>query len=379
MKKKYLLISGLLFCFLLSGGAETDDFSLDDLFADSQDEIQTSEVNQQSVLSQLESVEPIVFSPGFSFSGFTGMGWKDFPVAAEDFKQLRPLFGLDASAHVGITARPDKNVKMYTYISTSIDQNTITKPWSIVKIEQLYIDYNLKDFSFIKIGKFPVSVGKFLDLKEGTSFLLNFPLLLDGVNLFANVPPTAIVPDDPQQIYKNMLYSVWLDKVFGTVRFTTGLQYVYKQDLTALLALKTVLFDVDTGLEALYKNPANSLSARLNFLYPSNKFQIGGEYSFTLSDNFTAYTHAAEGVLRLKSIFDSGVDLYFAAKHAFNTSSGYFLGLLSFSPWHRMTTRIGIPVIYGNQGFAMTSDLLDGISLNKRLSLILSVTIAADL
>ncbi len=385
---KRIVIFLLLFPLCLFAQDYESD-SLDDLFSNPDEDIAVENIEVENVMSALDSTD--LYTVSGNFGGTAGFGFglveteKFFENENADF-----FIGASAESLLNVRINPDPKVVIEASLEADIDETTIGNPWSNIELSDFFLEYNVLDTAFVSFGKFSTSIGDdFIDVDTGTSFLLTLPTVLSGVNFLANADESTIVTNADSEIefdYSKLLVASWMDIVIKSTRLTAGIEYqkhdasVAKDRFAFLLAAQSNVFNANVFSEIQYDTyEGDFLSGNAGAYYVSNTIYLAGKYTV---DSYSMQTktleHSVELGFRLPSLFDSKWNFDLASKYQINSQSGFLIPILHMSPLKYVTLSFAMPYIFGDAGFSVYDDFLDGeysITLPTELSLLCSVSV----
>ncbi len=382
MKKICILLALFMSVSLSSQEIENDDF--DDLFTTPEEDAILLETEDETVVDIVEASE--LFSVNGSFGGTAGMGigfqepQLGFEKGNSDF-----ILGATANADVTFVARPDKTVKIVASLDGGIDDENIGNPWSDIDISELYLEYNLLDTAFISFGKLTSNVGSdFIDIEDGTSILIRLPTILSGLNFYANADSTTIV--NKAFDYKKLFIGTSVDYVIDSTRLTAGFQYKklndkkYEERFGTLLGVKSTLWNVNVFSEVQYfAYPEHFLLGNAGLYFVGKNLYAGTQYNVEgYVTGYEYFNHSVELAFRLPSIFGTQLHFDFISKLQIDNLSGFVIPALSMSPFKYVKVSFALPYIFGNEGFAVYDNFLDGeysVNLPTELSVLVSLSV----
>ncbi len=386
--KKLCTILLLLPVLLFSQDIEDDYF--DDLFSDPEEDVIITETPAETVLNVVETTE--LFSFSGNFGGTAGIGFglieanKGFSTTNTDF-----LLGATADSALHFSIKPDSNASIEGTFEGDIDDSNIGDPWSNIALTELFLEYNVEDIAIVSFGKMSTSVATdFIDKADGTSFLLRFPTVLSGLNFYANADDSTMVTNAETKKeefdFKRMLVASWFDVVLGQTRLNAGIRYK-KQDDTFmderfgfLLGAQSMLWNINVFAEAQYFTLDDdyfygNVGAYYIGVNTLSAIQYDAETAIGSSD---ALKHSVELGFRYTNIFDTKLNVNLASKYQIDTKSGFIAPAISMNPYKYVTVSFAIPYIFGDEGFSVYDNFLDGeysISLPTELSILASVSV----
>ncbi|MCD6397965.1 MAG: hypothetical protein J7L71_10540 [Spirochaetaceae bacterium] len=380
---------------------ETGQISIDDLFnqpvEDGQNEDQTK-IESESINTQTEesvnldalTTSPTVFSGSVSAGVGIGAGLVEWPGsnAAEkkSFSDLMRYSGFYLStATLGIDARPEPWLRFYSSFSVNLDAEKMifTGP----NLNEVFVDYTLKDTVFFRAGKQGLTWGhgRLLEnpanlvsrVSEGVALRVTLPAgngTLNGVvyskggwvdNPYPNIDP------------RTFAYAGQWESSMGPLAFSLAGHFKMKDDSkedigsTSSISFGIGSFDLAVDLVGHWdrENPAWGPAeweglGQLFWENDDRSWSLLSEYMFDSSVESVSGHYIALG-LKTPRFRGSGWQPTLRWKHAFQDNSGELVTGISGSIAQGLSFAMGIPVVYGTPGSYYRAALSENLNLKE--------------
>lgn len=397
MKYLYLFICALfILSFPLSAQEETPTVdeaeSLDDLFEAPPEDIIVEEP-QTDHREQFEKEKTVNVIGSFEATGLVAAGWAGWNFIPDLSQDFDGSTGLTSTAKVTFDARPAPEFRVYGSLSTafnplekdddwddfiaSLDSLVGSASWSSPYFNELYCDYILKDFLFVRLGKHAISWGQGRLFTPGN-------LMSDSTasfNVRVSMPTLAgltfVILTNGGVSYRQLVYAGKVDFVLFNTLISPAVRYNFDEGVESLLSLKKVILKTDFLIDAVahYDEGFQSVTALGGFFREWTDFKLYGEYRFHWNSD-GSMTHDAGLAAGYNNPFGAPFDVGSQIIHNFLDNSGTITLGISQSLWPYVTMKVGMPIVYGTDN---SSAVLNNTDPEKRrIALILSLTLSGS-
>ncbi len=400
----------ILLCLLLVSGTlalhadNSNDLDLDDLFDAAEDIINDRDAAREpddpadpdaardpaedaepDLLSRFDDPDDIVVRGRVTATGGLGIGWKDYPDVSDLESGFRVSPEFNSKFQLSFDARPHSVLRLYGALSTEIDPEDRQYQFSDVQIDELFLDYTLRDTIFVRAGQHKMKWGQgriftpgnlLEDSEDGAAIRVSFSTLLDGVSL-VTLAQEQFFPTDETQSWRHLAYAGQANLVVGPVLFTAGGRFQRDEGLRTLASAKTVIgrTDLFTDVVVGYEDEEYDLQTVSGFYREWNDLHLYGEHTYDGSgdrDN----DHSLGLALARRRIFGTQFHLGAVWEHAFVDNSGTVVPGISWTPWRFVTARLGFPVVYGAEDSRYVLDNED--PYERRVAAIFQLQLSAS-
>ena len=364
---------------------EADD--IDELFSQaSEDFVLESEIVDHR--AKFESSETITAKISFKSTGLIGAGWTSWDIFSNITEDFDGFAGLTSIATVSFDARPVSEFRIYGNIYAAynpveedsllddfdeiLSSVTLTEgSWDGPLIKELYCDYILDDFLYVRLGKHDIGWGQGRLFNPGDILSDS----LDSFNFRFSIPTLAglnlVVLTNNGTSYKDLVYASKVDLVLGETLISPALRYNWDEGFTGLFSFKQVIFGTDLfiDLRAKFYNSINSLYIVGGFFREWDDIKLYSEYQFSWEDSET-YTNDIAVALGLDNPFSAPFDIGAKWQHNFMDGSGTITLGLNQVLWPYVTMKLGLPLVYGSESSSYVS------ASPRRISFIFALTLS---
>ena len=381
-----------------NGADEIDDLFDDDLFNglfDTAEDIEAPDPDADpntaqpapDLLSRFEDPDTVRLRSTITATGGVGYGWTRWPEPEAPWRHQRATAEFTSGFRFTFDARPDPVLRVFGSLSTEIDPAERKYQWTTVKIDELFFDYTLQDFIFVRAGQHKMkwgqgrifTPGNLMDGSEkGLAVRVNMPTVLDGVSL-VTLGRKEFFVDEAAQSPRYLAYAGQANLVAGPVLFTAGARYQDAESLRTLGSVKTVVWATDlfTDVVVSYDHRTEDVAVQTvsGFYREWGDWRFYGEHSFDGTSG-RDHDHSAGLALARRRIFGTRLNFATLWEHAFVDHSGTVVPGISWSPWRLVTARLGLPVTYGADNSRYVQDNED--PANRRLAAIFQLQLSAS-
>ena len=385
-----------------NGADENDDLFDDDLFNDdlfnglfdTAEDIEAPDPDADpdptpapDLLSRFEDPDTVRLRSTITATGGVGYGWTRWPDPQAPWRNQRATAEFTSGFRFTFDARPDPVLRVFGSLSTEIDPAERKYAWTPVKIDELFFDYTLQDFIFVRAGQHKMkwgqgrifTPGNLMDESEkGLAVRVNMPTVLDGVSL-VTLGRKEFFVDEAAQSPRYLAYAGQANVVVGPVLFTAGARYQDAESLRTLGSVKTVIraTDLFTDVVVSYDHRTDDVAVQTvsGFYREWGDWRFYGEHSFDGSSG-RDHDHSAGLAFARRRIFGTRFNFATLWEHAFVDHSGTVVPGITWSPWRLITARLGLPVTYGADTSRYVQDNED--PANRRLAAIFQLQLSAS-
>ncbi|TVR01202.1 MAG: hypothetical protein EA403_10725 [Spirochaetaceae bacterium] len=378
--------------------ADNDDLFDDDLFNglfDTAEDFEAPDPNDDpngdtqprgDLLSRFEDPDTVRLRSTITATGGVGYGWTRWPEPEAPWRHQRATAEFTSGFRFTFDARPDPVLRVFGSLSTEIDPAERKYQWTTVTIDELFFDYTLQDFIFVRAGQHKMkwgqgrifTPGNLMDESEkGLAVRVNMPTVLDGISL-VTLGQDDFFRDRPNSP-RYLAYAGQASLVAGPVLFTAGARYQDAESLRALGSVKTVIraTDLFTDVVVSYDHRTDDVAVQTvsGFYREWGDWRFYGEHSFDGTSGRDD-DHSAGLAFARRRIFGTRLNFATLWEHAFVDHSGTVVPGISWSPWRLVTARLGLPVTYGADNSRYVQDNED--PANRRLAAIFQLQLSAS-
>lgn len=383
-----VLSLAVLLCAALPLSAQEAE-NLDDLFSDPVEDTVVVET-QTDHLAQYVTSDTVVISGSFNATGGAIAGWTQWPDPANLETGYDGTIGLTTSATLNIDARPDPDFHLYGTMSTSMNPLDPASGvnWSSFALGEFFVDYTWLGNVFIRMGKHSITWGQgrlfsgstniMSDTYSGFALRASLPTLLDGVSAIGLLK-SEYFESGTLASYKQICYAVKADQVLLGTLLSLGGRYQVDEGINAILSVKRTILGVDLLADVvLHDNEASRYYQVLaGFFKEWTDFKVYGEYYYT-GATVDVPDHSAGLACGFNNVFGTPIDVGAQWIHAFIDGSGTVTAGLTWVPWKFITAKIGVPVVYGEEGSRYVVALATTDPGKRRVSLAFGLEMAVS-
>ncbi len=332
--------------------------------------------------------EKIKTSGYFRAIGGAAIGYVRWPTLEDPGNGFGASIGAYAEAVAAMDIRPSSAAHIRGEFSTSFTPATAQFSWDNFAIDELYLDYTIRDAVFVRVGQFLSSWGQgrlftpgdlLANSADGFSLRLSAPTVLNGVSAYAFGSGTV-------ESYGDLSYAAKADAIILDTLLSAGILYRYADGYKGLLSIKRVVWKTDllADMVGFYQDDIFSCEGVGGFFREWNDLRLYGEYHIK-ADEHRVLDQQFGLAVGQKNIAGTPIDIGLRWLHSIADGSGTLLAALSWSPWKYVTATIGVPYMYGAAGsyYSLISDItstddievksLDGYEFGIIASLVLKV------
>lgn len=316
---------------------------------------------------------PTEVSLSVSGSAGAALGFEEWPEseAAEGREPRELLRGTgvyDMAARLSVDARPEPYLRFYGALRTELNEEAMS--FTGPAVDELFVDYTLKETVFFRAGKQKLTWGQGRLLSNPANVVSR---LSDGIGLRGTSPVPRPVGGGS---VTGVLYSLpaWVEEYrpghpaafayaglyenrLGPVSFELSSHYKEDEPVGSAGSFSFGLGPVDFSFEVLGRwdsaDPGSGFSdygslAQLLWESPGRNWSLLGEYEF---DSAVADYQGHFAAVGLQGPgFGGGWRPRLRWKHAFQDNSGELVPTISGTVAPRLTASLGLPIVYGEPG-----------------------------
>jgi hypothetical protein len=323
------------------------------------------------------------FSLDFSYSANGGFapGWSESPwFAAEHESEYSHVVGANLNSYLGLDVQISDIFRVHSSLGFTVPGS------NIISLGDLFLDYNVFDRVFFRVGKFGHNWGispnfpaanLLSRLPAGNSggdpyiFKMDVPIGIGGLQLLALTRPGFVQGSTPG--FSELGYGGKYNLAFTWADIDMGMFYHKEMPLRGSASVKTTIKDTELYFETMGAiEPETwdgfSFSANVGFVqsFSDELFSVNGEIFWNGEENAFYFVPKTELEEAETSPFIPGLNmalnlvfrpdwiwnLRFAlgSRWALDTNTAYIIPGLSFSPLRHIDVSLGFPIALSGRG-----------------------------